>query len=106
MPARLCEPAVRRLELIRTAALQTLFLFSPSNNRDDQFTFGAATEGFSFARFTDGTSVPGGLSVDGLFGAYTSNEPSEEKKSPSKRSATPLSAKMSDLIMFSEQVCI
>ncbi|MGC6565892.1 MAG: lamin tail domain-containing protein [Akkermansiaceae bacterium] len=59
-----------------------IFLFNPSNSVVDQYIFGAATTGTSFARFTDGNSVPGGVSVDGIFGAYTSNQASEDTASP------------------------
>jgi hypothetical protein len=56
----------------------TVFLYNSGGTRIDTFAFGAASEGFSFARFRDGSSVPGGLSSDGLFGAYESDDPEEE----------------------------
>jgi hypothetical protein len=59
-----------------------VFLFDDGGGQIDSYTFGAATEGFSFARFTDRTPVPGGLSRDGLFGAYESDDPSEDVASP------------------------
>jgi len=58
-------------------------LYDDNNGLIDTFTFGAATEGFSFARFEDGTPVSGGLSSAGLFGAYESNDSSEDVASPS-----------------------
>lgn len=56
--------------------------YNRAGSRLDTFTFGAATEGFSFARFSNGDAVPGGLSSDGLFGAYESDDPSEDIGSP------------------------
>ncbi|MDB4265436.1 lamin tail domain-containing protein [bacterium] len=62
----------------------TVFLFSSQQgtNPVDTFVFGAATEGFSFARFRSGQSVPGSLSIAGLLGAFESNDPSEDVGSP------------------------
>lgn len=48
----------------------------------DSFVFGAATEGFSFARYNNGDAVPGGLSSDGVFGAYRSDDPNRDVASP------------------------
>ena len=59
-----------------------LYLFNNSGKLASSFTFGAATEGFSFARFTDGSPVPGTLSSNGNFGAYESDDPSEDVGSP------------------------
>lgn len=67
----------------------SLFLFSPGSSIVDQYTFGAATKGSSFARFTDGAPVPGGVSVEGLFGAYTSDEASEDVGSPGSAALPP-----------------
>jgi len=60
----------------------SVFLFNNSFSVVDVFTFGPAISGASFARFTNGNSVPGGLSVDGLFGSYLSNDSSEDVGSP------------------------
>lgn len=58
-----------------------VYLFN-GNSIADSFAFGAATEGFSFARFNNGQSVPGGLSSDGVFGAYQSDDSTEDIGSP------------------------
>lgn len=60
----------------------TVFLFSNNGSVVDNFVFGAATEGFSFARFINGDPVPGGISSDGNFGAYESDDASEDVASP------------------------
>ena len=53
-------------------------LFSNNSGLVDRFTFGAASEGFSFAKYNDGQPVPGGLSSNGILGAYKSDDPSED----------------------------
>ncbi|MDC0259994.1 thymidine phosphorylase, partial [Akkermansiaceae bacterium] len=55
----------------------------------DRFTFGAATEGFSFAKYNDGQSVPGGLSSNSVLGAYESDDPSDDVASPGISSDVP-----------------
>jgi len=67
----------------------SLFIFDAGNSVVSEFTFGAATRGASFARFTNGNPVPGGLSVNGLFGAYRSNDPSEDVGSPGTAAQPP-----------------
>ncbi|YCM43566.1 lamin tail domain-containing protein [Verrucomicrobiaceae bacterium 227] len=67
----------------------SVFLFNSSSSVIDNFTFGAATTGSSFARFTNGNPVPGGLSVDGLFGSYLSNDSSEDVGSPGSAAQPP-----------------
>lgn len=57
-------------------------LYNNGGSLIDTFTFGAASEGFSFARFLNGNAVPGELSSDGFFGAYESNDPSVDIASP------------------------
>jgi hypothetical protein len=62
-----------------------VYLFDGTGNNSsivDSFQFGQATEGFSFARFNNGQNVPGGLSSDGVFGAYTSDDTNEDVASP------------------------
>ena len=61
-----------------------VFLYNAGGTRIDSFDFGTASEGFSFAVFTDSarTPVPGGLSSNGLFGAYESDDASEDVGSP------------------------
>jgi len=49
-----------------------VYLYNNLNSEIDNFIYSSATSGVSFARFTDGSAVPGGLSVDGQFGATTS----------------------------------
>ena len=49
-----------------------VFLYNNLNNQIDSFSYTSATSGVSFARFTDGSDVPGKLSSDGQFGATTS----------------------------------
>ncbi|MDB4544412.1 lamin tail domain-containing protein [Akkermansiaceae bacterium] len=50
-----------------------VYLYNNFGTQIDNFVFLSATSGVSFARFTDGSAVPGGLSADGQFGATTSN---------------------------------
>ncbi|MBT6398681.1 MAG: lamin tail domain-containing protein, partial [Verrucomicrobia bacterium] len=64
-------------------------LFNNSGGLVDRFTFGAATEGFSFAKYNDGQSVPGGLSSNGVLGAYESDDPSDDIASPGISSDVP-----------------
>lgn len=64
-------------------------LFNNSGGLVDRFTFGAATEGFSFAKYNDGQSVPGGLSSNNVLGAYESEDPSEDIASPGISSDVP-----------------
>ena len=64
-------------------------LFNNSGGLVDRFTFGAATEGFSFAKYNDGQSVPGGLSSNGVLGAYESDDPSDDVASPGISSDVP-----------------
>ncbi|MEN8783094.1 MAG: lamin tail domain-containing protein [Akkermansiaceae bacterium] len=64
-------------------------LFNSGGGFVDRFTFGAATEGFSFAKYNDGQSVPGGLSSNGVLGAYESDDPSEDVASPGVSSDVP-----------------
>lgn len=64
-------------------------LFNNSGGLVDRFTFGAATEGFSFAKYNDGQSVPGGLSSNGVLGAYESEDPSDDVASPGISSDVP-----------------
>ena len=72
-----------------SASGDSVFLFNSGSSVVSEFTFGAATPGSSFARFTDGTSVPGNLSVDGLFGAYFSDDSSEDVGSPGTAALPP-----------------
>jgi len=67
----------------------SVFLFDSGNSVVNEFSFGLATTGASFARFTTGNSVPGGLSVNGLFGAYLSNDSSEDVGSPGTAALPP-----------------
>lgn len=64
-------------------------LFNNSGGLVDRFTFGAATEGFSFAKYNDGQSVPGELSSNNVLGAYESEDPSEDVASPGISSDVP-----------------
>ena len=64
-------------------------LFNNSGGLIDRFTFGAATEGFSFAKYNDGQSVPGGLSSNNVLGAYESDDPNEDIASPGISSDVP-----------------
>ena len=64
-------------------------LFNNSGGLIDRFTFGAATEGFSFAKYNDGQSVPGGLSSNSVLGAYESDDPSDDVASPGISSDVP-----------------
>lgn len=64
-------------------------LFNNSGGLVDRFTFGAATAGFSFAKYNDGQSVPGGLSSNNVLGAYESEDPSEDIASPGISSDVP-----------------
>ena len=64
-------------------------LFNNSGGLVDRFTFGAATEGFSFAKYNDGQSIPGGLSSNNVLGAYESEDPSEDIASPGLSSDVP-----------------
>ena len=64
-------------------------LFNNSGGLVDRFTFGAATEGFSFAKYNDGQSVPGELSSNGVLGAYESDDPSDDIASPGISSDVP-----------------
>ena len=64
-------------------------LFNNSGGLVDRFTFGAATEGFSFAKYNDGQSIPGGLSSNNVLGAYESEDPSEDVASPGISSDVP-----------------
>ena len=64
-------------------------LFNNSGGLVDRFTFGAATEGFSFAKYNDGQSVSGGLSSNNVLGAYESEDPSEDIASPGISSDVP-----------------
>jgi len=64
-------------------------LFNNSGGLVDRFTFGAATEGFSFAKYNDGQSVPGGLSSNSVLGAYESDDPSDDVASPGISSDVP-----------------
>jgi archaellin len=72
-----------------SSAGDSVFLFNASNSVASEYAFGSSTAGASFARFTNGNSVPGGLSVNGLFGAYRSNDSSEDTGSPGTAAATP-----------------
>lgn len=67
----------------------SIFLFNASNTLVDQFEFGSSTTGVSFARFTDGSPVPGNLSVNGLFNAYQSTQASQDIGSPGIAPAPP-----------------
>ena len=67
----------------------SVFLFNSGNSIVSEFTFGSATTGTSFARFTSGNSLPGGLSVNGLFGAYRSDDSSEDTGSPGTAALPP-----------------
>ena len=49
-----------------------VYLYNNLNTLIDHFTYTSAISGVSFARFTDGSEVPGKLSSDGQFGATTS----------------------------------
>lgn len=64
------------------AAGDEIYLFNNGGGLVNSYIFGAATTGFSFARFNNGQSVPGGLSSDGVFAAYRSNDPDEDIGSP------------------------
>ncbi|MGJ8696148.1 MAG: lamin tail domain-containing protein [Verrucomicrobiaceae bacterium] len=66
----------------------TLYLYNAFNVVVDSFSFGAATGGQSFAFFVDGSPVPGGLSIDGEFGAKKSSQAPADTGSPG--SAPPL----------------
>ena len=66
-----------------------VFLFDPNNAVVDSFAFGAATEGFSFARFSDGTNVPGSLSSNGLLGASLSTDTTPDIASPGVTAVPP-----------------
>ncbi|MGD1978071.1 MAG: lamin tail domain-containing protein [Akkermansiaceae bacterium] len=62
-----------------------LYLFNGTNSNSsivDSYLFGPATEGVSFARFNNGQVVPGGLSANGIFGAYESDDSSADIASP------------------------
>lgn len=62
-----------------------VYLFDGTGNNAsivDSFLFGEATEGFSFSRFNNGQAVPGGLSSNGVFGAYESDDTSQDVASP------------------------
>lgn len=64
-------------------------LYNNGGGLVDRFIFGTATEGFSFAKYNDGQSVPGGLSSNGVLGAYESDDPSEDVASPGISSDVP-----------------
>ncbi|MDG2399229.1 MAG: lamin tail domain-containing protein [Akkermansiaceae bacterium] len=64
-------------------------LFNNSGGLVDRFTFGAATEGFSFAKYNDGQPVPGDLSSNSVLGAYESDDPGEDIASPGISSNVP-----------------
>lgn len=57
-------------------------LYNNGGGLIDTLAYGAATEGFSFARFVNGAAIPGAISSDGLFDAYESDDPSEDVGSP------------------------
>ncbi len=61
---------------------ETVYLFDPSGNIVDQFQFGPATSGLSFARLRDGGLVPGAKSTSGEFGAIESMELEADTGSP------------------------
>lgn len=65
-----------------SSAGETLYLFAASGAIIDQFEFGPATGGRSFARFQDGGLIPGGLSTIGTFGARESQETPADIASP------------------------
>lgn len=74
------------------AAGDEVYLFNGTGSSSsivDSFLFGQATQGFSFARFNNGQAVPGGLSSDGVFGAYRSDDTSEDVASPGINSNLP-----------------
>ena len=78
-----------------------VFLFNAGGSSIDSFTFGEATEGVSFARLNDGSDVPGNLSIEGVFGAYASDDDSQDIASPgiSESSSDPIAPLFnSDLI--------
>lgn len=66
-----------------------VFLYNNGGTLIDSFSFGESTEGVSFARFNDGSNVSGNLSINGIFGAYESNDPSEDVASPGVNTNTP-----------------
>lgn len=57
-------------------------LFSPSNTVASSFAFPAATAGRSFARLNNGDSIPGGISIEGTFGAFRSQDLTADVGSP------------------------
>lgn len=64
-----------------SAAGDRVYLFNGSSIVDS-FSFGPATEGVTFARFNNGDPVPGGLSADGVFAAYRSDDAEPDLGSP------------------------
>ena len=66
-----------------------VFLYNNFGTLIDSFPFGSATEGFTFARFDDGTNVPGNLSIEGLFESYESDDPSGDIGSPGIAASQP-----------------
>jgi len=71
------------------AAGDEVNLYNNGGGLVDRYTFGAATEGVSFAKYNNGQSIPGGLSSNGVLGAYESNDPSEDVASPGISSDIP-----------------
>lgn len=67
----------------------TIYLYDASDSIVDSWTFGASSDGQSFARFNDKSSVPGGVSVDGLYGATSSSESPADQGSPGSASVLP-----------------
>lgn len=65
-----------------SSAGETLYLFDQSGSVTDQFEFGQATSGRSFARLQDGGLIPGGVSTNGAFGARESLETPADTASP------------------------
>ena len=61
---------------------ETLSLFDAQDMVVDQFTFGTAQVGRSFARFRDGQPIPGGVSTAGQQNAVTSNQMPADTASP------------------------
>lgn len=61
---------------------ETLYLFGLNGAITDQFEFGPATTGRSFARFLDGGLIPGGVSTNGVYGARESLETPADTASP------------------------
>ena len=61
---------------------ETLYLFDSNGSVLNQFEFGPATTGRSFARLQDGGLIPGEVSMDGEFGARESLETPADTASP------------------------